>query len=243
MAIIICRCCLTKSAEISYFNMLEHNLKTIYEEITAIQVLTTETVTTKLCGLCKQQLEAFQSFRNQCLDSYLRLKFIEDDTELIDIPQLSKKVEHTSSEQLPTRKTKRGKANPLKDDSSREILVGQDGIKKYCCRFCKRKTFVRLKAVEKHEESHSQKKSIICDMCGAVLINQQSLRSHKRYKHSDDRPFACNQCTLCFKSKAELTEHVAVCHVCERKFICDICSQASKSLVRFVMIDKIKLKY
>ena len=80
--------------------------------------------------------------------------------------------------------------------------------------------------------------SNLCNVCGRLFTNSQSLNNHKRY-HEDD-PVKCETCDKIFKNKDILTAHERLVHVhpqirrtcnmCEKSFTDPSCSSRHKLL-------------
>jgi hypothetical protein len=223
---------------IYYFNLnfKQHKKsKNTFFQIFCNQVLSNDDITTKLCTICKDQLESFDQFKKKCLQSDTILKLKNDIKEENDVVQ--KIGNTTAAKDVPTKnerplnkecnddfikfenidinemdadgesvdddilfeqckKTRTDRKKWTKDsmtlgarteeaehyeedsesDEEEREFVLENGLKKYVCRICKKKKFILLGPLKKHEKKHAQKKLIICDLCGAVLSCAKALK-------------------------------------------------------------------
>lgn len=94
------------------------------------------------------------------------------------------------------------------------------------CKYCD-KGFDKIKTLVLHEKNHlKQVKSVYkCNVCGKVLKNLASLKSHK-INHGSNSSLQCDVCSKSFKSFHTLREHSAKhSDTHQMKYFCDICSK------------------
>ncbi|KAL1379133.1 hypothetical protein pipiens_015130 [Culex pipiens pipiens] len=105
-------------------------------------------------------------------------------------------------------------------------LRRHDGIRPFQCGKpgCA-KTFFNQGACANHEEGCGTL-GFVCDVCGATLSTQGSLKLH-REKHEEPK-MQCNQCEKRFHDKRSLLKHMSV-HSDERKYECKVCGKRFKS--------------
>ncbi|KAH7163227.1 hypothetical protein B0J13DRAFT_32348 [Dactylonectria estremocensis] len=91
---------------------------------------------------------------------------------------------------------------------------------------CTRKTpFSQKSKLERHMQTHTGYKPVMCDICGMHLSARQSLEQHKR-THSGEKPWACSfpGCEQSFKQQSALTMHKRT-HTGEKPLQCEICGK------------------
>lgn len=100
------------------------------------------------------------------------------------------------------------------------------GVKPFKCRKQCEKTFYSAMTRITHEKSCG---SIgrICQICGAQLKNEGTLKNHMAYIHGH-ASLPCSVCNQLFKSQKALRRHVLV-HSGERKHPCKVCGKAFKT--------------
>lgn len=81
------------------------------------------------------------------------------------------------------------------------------------------KSFFFSTDLRKHMKSHSQERSVICDVCGDALKTSDTLKSHMRI-HTGERPYKCVQCPRAFSTSNSLDIHTRT-HTGEKPFKCD----------------------
>lgn len=94
------------------------------------------------------------------------------------------------------------------------------------CKYCD-KAFGKVNTLVLHEKNHlNQVKSIYkCNICGKVLKNLASLKSHK-INHGSNSTLQCDVCSKSFRSFYTLREHSAKhSDTHQMKYFCDICSK------------------
>lgn len=70
---IICRCCL--SINLNKFEIFFDNaLPIIYQSLTNLQVTSSDGLPHVICSQCKENLQNFQLFKDQCIQSYNEFK-------------------------------------------------------------------------------------------------------------------------------------------------------------------------
>ncbi|XP_060576624.1 zinc finger protein 37-like [Ruditapes philippinarum] len=75
----------------------------------------------------------------------------------------------------------------------------------------------------KHEQSHTDENSYICNVCQKEFMCRSYLRNHMRVH--DERKFVCNYCFKCFKQKAHLQKHIKCVHDKIKDHVCAICNK------------------
>lgn len=100
------------------------------------------------------------------------------------------------------------------------------GIKPFKCRKSCEKTFYSAMTRINHEKSCGSV-GRICQVCGAVLKSEGTLKNHMAYIHGH-ASLPCTICSQLFKSQKALRRHVLV-HSGERKHPCEVCGKAFKT--------------
>lgn len=92
------------------------------------------------------------------------------------------------------------------------------------CQICQ-KTFFTKADLAKHKTHHTKQKSI-CDVCGAVVSCESTLKVHYRI-HTGHKPYVCKICAKGFAQQIALKHHELV-HSDKRDFVCDVCGASFK---------------
>lgn len=100
------------------------------------------------------------------------------------------------------------------------------GIKPFKCRKSCEKTFYSAMTRINHEKSCGST-GRVCQICGAVLKSEGTLKNHMAYIHGQ-ASLPCTVCSQLFKSQKALRRHVLV-HSGERKHPCNVCGKAFKT--------------
>lgn len=100
------------------------------------------------------------------------------------------------------------------------------GVQPFKCRKSCEKTFYSAMTRINHEKSCGSV-GRICQICGAVLKSEGTLKNHMAYIHGH-ASLPCTICSQLFKSQKALRRHVLV-HSGERKHPCNVCGKAFKT--------------
>ncbi|XP_058832687.1 zinc finger protein 700-like [Topomyia yanbarensis] len=102
-----------------------------------------------------------------------------------------------------------------------------NGIRSALCRNegCT-KAYFNVRARYHHEQTCGKNSRFICNVCGASLKTEGSLRIHMA-NHGDPQ-FTCTTCAKKFHTRAALKKHLSV-HSDERKHECKVCGKKFKS--------------
>lgn len=100
------------------------------------------------------------------------------------------------------------------------------GVKPFKCRKQCEKTFYSAMTRINHEKSCGST-GRVCQICGAVLKSEGTLKNHMAYIHGH-ASLPCTICSQLFKSQKALRRHVLV-HTGERKHPCKVCGKAFKT--------------
>lgn len=90
------------------------------------------------------------------------------------------------------------------------------------CPFCN--IVMRRDNLKKHIQIHSDSPEI-CEVCGKIAKNKESLRGHINYSHKKKAKIKCNECEKEFKSAHHYNTHVRNVHLGIRNHQCDICGK------------------
>ncbi|CAL4063497.1 unnamed protein product [Meganyctiphanes norvegica] len=167
---------------------------------------------------------------------------------------------------------KKGKDNQ-NEDGSQSLVQGVDDLgdsstkksklknnKRFSCPECKYKCCYET-SLKKHIKKHSLgtvesliSKEIMCDFCGKILKNKQSMKVHMRMHsgenypcsqcdrtylsisalnshaliHSGEKNVECPDCGAKFFAKIYLNKHISVVHG-DKRFLCPVCGKSYKT--------------
>lgn len=76
------------------------------------------------------------------------------------------------------------------------------------CVICS-KAFTSKKSLKLHKELHDGTGKRTCEICGVLLSNSDSLRSHIKAQHSNSSRFTCGVCLKSFKHRGSYNDHIA----------------------------------
>lgn len=75
--------------------------------------------------------------------------------------------------------------------------------------------------------SHADKKSLKCDICGKTFQFKSKMIIHLR-SHTGEKPYLCKSCGRRFSQKAHLNEHLKI-HRDEKPYSCETCGKGHKT--------------
>lgn len=111
------------------------------------------------------------------------------------------------------------------------------------CKICGRQ--VLSSNYRRHLEVHKSSPKV-CELCGAVAKNTESLRGHIFYMHkSTAEQYKCKICDKFFRYKYKFKLHQRKAHGGDRSHICEVCGKAfftARDVKRHVQMTHMKLR-
>ncbi|XP_065582495.1 zinc finger protein 28-like [Artemia franciscana] len=77
--------------------------------------------------------------------------------------------------------------------------------------------------LERHQRSHTEKKTYKCDVCEKIFSQRGHLNTHQRV-HTGEKPFNCHVFDKTFSQAASLNRHQRL-HSSEKLFKCHVCDK------------------
>ncbi|KAB0796135.1 hypothetical protein PPYR_07517 [Photinus pyralis] len=90
------------------------------------------------------------------------------------------------------------------------------------CPFCQ--VVMRRDNLKKHIQIHTDSPEV-CEICGKLAKNKESLRGHMNYAHKKKAKIKCKECGKEFKSTHHYNTHFRNVHLGIRNHQCDICGK------------------
>ncbi|XP_018326728.1 zinc finger protein 69 homolog [Agrilus planipennis] len=84
---------------------------------------------------------------------------------------------------------------------------------------------IRADNFKKHMDNVHKDEPAVCEVCGKVAKNKESLRGHMYYIHLNRKTFQCEHCNKYFQSKHGYLHHLKKTHLGIRNQQCDICGK------------------
>ncbi|EFA02303.1 Zinc finger protein 77-like Protein [Tribolium castaneum] len=111
------------------------------------------------------------------------------------------------------------------------------------CKICSRQ--VLTCNYRRHLEVHKSSPKV-CELCGAVAKNAESLRGHMFYMHkSTAEQYKCKQCGKFYRYKYKYQLHVRKAHGGDKTHICEVCGKAfytARDVNRHIQMTHMKLR-
>ncbi|XP_029522641.2 oocyte zinc finger protein XlCOF6-like [Oncorhynchus nerka] len=114
-----------------------------------------------------------------------------------------------------------------KNGLKEHTILHNSNSNSYACDKCP-KTFVKLKYLKNHQQTHSGGGAHRCKLCGKGFKSPSELKQHQASVHRGEKPFQCPTCGKCFGKKENLKIHASV-HSEERAFQCSQCRMCFKT--------------
>ena len=101
-------------------------------------------------------------------------------------------------------------------------------------------SFKTEEQLAEHMKKHRRK--FICDICGFVAQNPQSLKDHTKYKH-ESIPMPCPECGKMMASKIALDGHKRAVHSASACKICGVVVKKMKIHMQAIHLDDLEKRY
>lgn len=202
-----------------------------------------------ICYKCLFQVDKCSQFRNQCLQSEMRLRqltarineYDNTNTQLSTYNNMVPKImnneyivedsvvmvvdpsmDYDSSEESDN--MEHPEPEVTERDNSPDGEPTSDSFPKnvFMCQYCDQAFVSEDKCKEHEHKFHDPNLPYNCVECSLVFAERNQYIQHTKQVHCNDKPFVCPECDKCFSRRSDLRKH-SIVHTGIRPFQCHHC--------------------